>query len=54
MADNYVEKHRADYEQWKARQQRKRQQQLRRQLAEIIARRRHGDAGNTLSKPADE
>lgn len=39
MADNYVEYHRQEYEQWKARRERKRQAALRRRLAEIMARR---------------
>lgn len=49
MADNYVEYHRQEYEQWKARREKKRQAELRRRLAAIMARREAERAANSAT-----
>lgn len=49
MADNYVEYHRQEYEQWKARRNKKRQAELRRRLAAIMARREAERAANSAT-----
>lgn len=54
MADNYVENHRMEYERRRAIRERKHRAALRKQLKEILERRRHAASGEASTSDSPQ